>query len=160
LPIYPLDGGQILRSLLWFMLGRGRSLMVATILGFVGIVGFFALALWMRSLWFAAMSVYLLMSCWGGLKHARELLRVAKLPRREGFACPSCRTAPPIGTYWRCSACGQGFDTFASGAVCPHCSALFASTSCLDCGKSSSVKDWVVGVPAGIGVGGDGYAGN
>ena len=160
LPIYPLDGGQILRSLLWFMLGRGRSLMVATILGFVGIVGFFALALWMRSLWFAAMSVYLLMSCWGGLKHARELLRVAKLPRREGFACPSCRTAPPIGTYWRCSACGQGFDTFASGAVCPHCSAVFASTSCLDCGKSSSVKDWVVGVPAGIGVGGDGYAGN
>ena len=30
LPIYPLDGGQILRSLLWFGLGRARSLMVAT----------------------------------------------------------------------------------------------------------------------------------
>jgi hypothetical protein len=30
LPIYPLDGGQILRSLLWFVLGRARSLMVAT----------------------------------------------------------------------------------------------------------------------------------
>ena len=28
LPIYPLDGGQILQSLLWFMLGRARSLMV------------------------------------------------------------------------------------------------------------------------------------
>src|SRR5260370_34612383 len=33
LPIYPLDGGQILRALLWFVLGRARSLMVATILG-------------------------------------------------------------------------------------------------------------------------------
>ena len=45
LPIYPLDGGQILRSLLWFPLGRARSLMVATVLGMVGIVGFFGIAL-------------------------------------------------------------------------------------------------------------------
>ena len=49
LPIYPLDGGQILRSLLWFGLGRARSLMVATILGLMGIVGFFGLALWVKS---------------------------------------------------------------------------------------------------------------
>src|SRR6201997_1165574 len=49
LPIYPLDGGQILRSLLWFMLGRARSLLVATILGFVGVAAFIALALWRGS---------------------------------------------------------------------------------------------------------------
>ena len=39
LPIYPLDGGQILRSLLWFVFGRARSLMIATIIGFVGVAG-------------------------------------------------------------------------------------------------------------------------
>ena len=31
LPIYPLDGGQILRALLWFLMGRARSLMTATV---------------------------------------------------------------------------------------------------------------------------------
>src|SRR6185369_4704585 len=46
LPIYPLDGGQILRSLLWFVLGRARSLLVATILGFVGVIAFIGLAIW------------------------------------------------------------------------------------------------------------------
>jgi Zn-dependent protease len=38
LPIYPLDGGQILRSLLWFVFGRARSLLIATVLGFVGVI--------------------------------------------------------------------------------------------------------------------------
>ena len=156
LPIYPLDGGQILRSLLWFMMGRARSLMVATILGMVGIVGFFALALWQRNLWLAAVSVYLLMSCWGGLKHARELLRVARLPRRSGVACPSCRTAPPIGPYWRCGACGQSFDMFEGQPVCPHCTAVFTSASCLDCGRSSPVQHWVAGAPVGAVAGGRG----
>src|ERR1700722_485591 len=45
LPIYPLDGGQILRSLLWFVLGRARSLMVATTLGLIGVAGFIILAI-------------------------------------------------------------------------------------------------------------------
>ena len=36
LPIYPLDGGQILQALLWFVIGRARSLMVSGIIGLVG----------------------------------------------------------------------------------------------------------------------------
>src|SRR2546429_3304530 len=39
LPIYPLDGGQILRSLLWFGVGRARSLTAAVTVGFAGVAG-------------------------------------------------------------------------------------------------------------------------
>src|SRR5436190_12548501 len=80
LPIYPLDGGQILRSLLWFPLGRARSLMVATIVGLLGVVGGIGLAIYSRDAWLGIMAFYLLMNCWGGLKHAQDLLKMAKLP--------------------------------------------------------------------------------
>jgi hypothetical protein len=149
LPIYPLDGGQILRSLLWFMLGRARSLMVATTLGLVGIVAFFALALWMQSIWFGTMAAFMLLNCWGGLKHARELLRIARLPRRQGYACSSCGTAPLLGEYWRCGHCEQPFDTFHTSAVCPHCGAQYPSTGCTDCGARYPMNEWVVGAQVG-----------
>lgn len=145
LPIYPLDGGQILRSLLWFVLGRARSLMVATVLGLLGVAGFIGLALWQQDLWLGAIAVFMLMNCWSGLQHARALLRLAKLPRRDGFACPTCNTAPPAGEYWQCGKCGQAFDMFQAHGVCPHCSTQFAKTKCLDCGRLNPTNDWMVG---------------
>jgi Zn-dependent protease len=152
LPIYPLDGGQILRSLLWFVLGRARSLMVATVLGFAGIVGFFGLAVKWQSYWIGVIAVFMLLNCWSGLQHARGLLRLAKLPRRPGFACPSCRTAPPVGAYWKCGKCGQPFDTFETRGVCPQCAAQYATVMCLDCQEQRPMSDWVVDPYAGMGV--------
>src|SRR5258708_23991071 len=52
LPIYPLDGGQILRSLLWFVVGRARSLMMATIIGFVGVAALIGAPIMAPSVWF------------------------------------------------------------------------------------------------------------
>ncbi len=143
LPIYPLDGGQILRSLLWFVLGRARSLLVATILGLLGIVAGIGLAIYSRNAWLGIVAFYMLMNCWGGLKHAQDLLKMAKLPRRDGFQCPSCNTAPPVGKYWKCSNCGQSFDTFQTGAVCPSCRTQFPSTRCLDCGHLHPMHEWM-----------------
>lgn len=143
LPFYPLDGGQILRSLLWFVLGRARSLLVATIIGFLGVAGFIAFAFWTRSPWNGAIAVFLLLNCWSGLQHARALLRFAKLPRRLGFTCPRCQASPPIGEYWKCGKCGQPFDTFQTQAVCPHCSTRFGVTKCLDCGGLAPMQDWM-----------------
>ena len=144
MPIYPLDGGQILRSLLWFVIGRARSLMVATALGFLGVIGFVGLALWARSVWYGVLAAFMLLNCWGGLQHAIFLSKLAKLPRRDGFACPRCKAAPPVGDFWKCGNCGQGFDMFQTPAVCPHCSARYAATRCLDCGDLQPVSDWAV----------------
>jgi Zn-dependent protease len=143
LPIYPLDGGQILRSLLWFVLGRARSLMVATVFGLLGIVGFIGLAIYKHQPWLGILALYMLMICWGGLKHAQDLLKMAKLPRRDAFQCPSCNTAPPVGEYWKCSNCGQAFDTFQTGAVCPSCRTQFPATRCLDCGHLHPMHEWM-----------------
>src|ERR1022692_1377203 len=85
LPIYPLDGGQILRSLLWFALGRARSLLIASSIGFVGVAGLILFAIWAQSVWIGIMAAFILINCWGGLMQARAMARVANAPRHDEF---------------------------------------------------------------------------
>lgn len=153
LPIYPLDGGQILRSLLWFWLGRARSLMAATIVGFAGAAVLSGLVVWMyahsspNAMWFGVMVVFILLNCWRGFQQARLLVRLARLPRHTGLACPSCQAAPPIGPFWACGRCRIRFDTFATQATCPQCLTQFPVTVCLDCGAARPFSEWVVPPP-------------
>jgi hypothetical protein len=147
LPIYPLDGGQILRAMLWFALGRARSLMVTTIIGFVGVAVLILVAVWLQSIWFGVLSVFILLNCSRGLLQARALARLDDAPRRDGFSCPDCKTAPPMGAFWMCGACRTTFDTFATQAVCPQCGVVFPMTRCTDCGGSWPITAWIVPPP-------------
>ena len=142
LPVYPLDGGQILRSLLWYGLGQARSLMVATVIGFVGGVGLIGLAVWWESVWIGLIALFLLSNCWRSFQQARALRRAEQLPRRPEFKCPVCRASPPVGHYWRCQGCGQGFDLFATAAVCPHCQTVQPLAGCPDCGNAKPFAAW------------------
>ena len=142
LPVYPLDGGQILRSLLWFVLGRANSLMVASVIGFAGVAGLIAFALWAQSFWLGLMAVFIATNCWAGFKQARALVARAKLPRRSGLACPHCHANPVQGDLWRCGQCGKGFDIFLSHGQCPQCGTQFNATQCLECGRSSAMAQW------------------
>lgn len=145
LPIYPLDGGQILRALLWFFIGRARSLMAATVIGFIGVAGLIVVAVRVGSVWFGVLSVFILLNCWGGMKQALMLLRASKMPRHHEFSCPWCKASPPVGAFWRCSNCRGPFDTFANNATCPNCATHFDLTRCLDCGRMHPMSEWAGG---------------
>jgi Zn-dependent protease len=142
LPIYPLDGGQIFRSLLWFFVGRANSLMVASALGFFGVAGMAVLAYFSGQTWFWILAAFAGLNCWTGFKQSQMLLSLEKAPRRPEFHCPVCKESPPIGKFWRCSRCGNGFDTFETQTFCPNCNAEYPMTACPYCFNSKPMAEW------------------
>ena len=86
LPIYPLDGGQILRSLPWFPFGRIRSLQVASAIGFVGSAAVGLYAIWLQSIWIGILAFFLISQAMQGWRQAQALAAAedeAKRPREE-----------------------------------------------------------------------------
>ena len=142
LPIYPLDGGQVLRSLLWYPLGKARSLMAATVVGFIGGLALVGLAVWWQSVWIGLMTFFLLSNCWQNFQRAKAMRKIERLPRHPEFACPVCRVAPPRANCWLCPSCRQAFDPFATAAQCPHCAAPLDLIPCPECGTARGLRSW------------------
>jgi hypothetical protein len=145
LPIYPLDGGQIVRALAWFVVGRARSQLITVIIGFGGAAALLAFAVWSGSFWIGILSAFILMNCWQGFRHAQALFRADQLPRHSAFRCPECHEAPFRGPFWKCGHCSAVFDTFEHCATCPGCGSRFDSTSCPQCGRAHPFGQWIPG---------------
>ncbi|HEV3446018.1 MAG TPA: site-2 protease family protein, partial [Gemmataceae bacterium] len=74
LPIYPLDGGQMLQAVLWFFIGQARSLTVAGILGLVGAAGVIALAIGrLQNQWLALVAFFVAWQAWKGFRLGTKL---------------------------------------------------------------------------------------
>lgn len=150
LPFYPLDGGQLLRGLLWYPFGRARSQLIASIFGLIGVVVLGVVGIVylgdarnpQNLIWDVFILFFLASNCWRGFVEAQSLRRLEQLPRREGFSCPVCQAAPPVGDFWVCPQCGQAFDPFAHAATCPRCQTVQSVTTCPDCLRASPLRTW------------------
>jgi uncharacterized protein (TIGR03067 family) len=142
LPVYPLDGGKILQALLWFVMGRARSLLVAAGVGLLTALGLLAVAVVERSLVWGVMAAFGVLFSLVGVQGARGLTRMLNAPRREGAACPGCGAAPPVGNFWACARCLRPFDAFAAGGSCPNCGTPLAAALCPTCGRSRPPAEW------------------
>lgn len=93
LPVFPLDGGQIVRGLLWFPFGEFRSLQIASAIGLVGgiILGIFGLSAgWAAGWWWIVLAFFLLSRAWYGWQQARAMIAASKM----GVPIPPSPGAP------------------------------------------------------------------
>ncbi len=87
LPIYPLDGGQILRSLLWFSMGEIQSLKVASAIGLVGSIALAGISIFlgMDIIWTAIMALFLISRAISGWQYAKALAQEEAANRAAPF---------------------------------------------------------------------------
>lgn len=148
MPVYPLDGGQILQSLLWFVIGRAKSLLVVSVIGLavaaiVIVLALIATVVLEASLnwWMVIMAAFVAMRSWAGFQQARLLARLERIPENAMARCPNCGAIPPRASLAECPNCSSRFDPFATRGSCPKCGAMFG-TVCPSCGQQSMLIDW------------------
>ena len=89
IPIYPLDGGQIVRGLLWFKVGPIRSLKAASIIGFAGAILFALWAIASRSIWLGILAFFIFAQAQVGWRAAQNLaLESEEAVRRDAALSP------------------------------------------------------------------------
>ena len=92
IPVYPLDGGQILRGLLWLKVGPIRSLKAASIVGFGGAILFALWAFALRSIWLGILAFFIFAQAQAGWRAAQNLaIESEEAARRDTAISP-----PPI----------------------------------------------------------------
>ena len=76
-PIYPLDGGRILQSLLWFKLGFYRATMIATVVGMIGAVLMVMFGITQFGAWSGLLLIGIGISCFMTCYQLRAQLKAA-----------------------------------------------------------------------------------
>ena len=83
LPIYPLDGGQIFQSILWFFIGQAKSTLIAAGLGLVVAILCGGYALLHGQMWLGVMAIFLVSQSWRSFQWARASLQEERMQGRN-----------------------------------------------------------------------------
>src|SRR3954469_5541797 len=81
LPVYPLDGGQILRALLWFPLGEIQSLRIASVVGLIGGACLALVAIWTWSFWLGILAFFIFSRAIAGWQYSKALVQEEEAKR-------------------------------------------------------------------------------
>jgi len=110
LPIYPRMVAKIFRALLWFVLGRARSLAGGHDPRLIGVAGFIALPSGRGDL-VRCHRRFMLNDCWSGFKHAQQLCVSPSCRAGMEVGLPPCK---PLRRLAICEVrkCAQPFDFF------------------------------------------------
>jgi Zn-dependent protease len=145
LPIYPLDGGQTLQALLWFVVGRAWSLLVVSTIGLAVGAVLVVFCLWWGEIWLAIVALFIASRALIGFRQGQALARLMRGDRHFEFACPACGQSPPAGDYWTCGRCQTRFDTFTHLGRCPGCGGQAVDTQCVHCHARHPITRWMTG---------------
>lgn len=77
LPIFPLDGGRILQTLLWFKLRYYRASMITSVVGMIGSVLMFMYGIAFWKSWYGLILVFIAISCFWTCFQLRAQLKAA-----------------------------------------------------------------------------------
>jgi Zn-dependent protease len=148
LPIYPLDGGQILSSILWLFMTEVRAIRIAAGIGMLGSIALVVFLL-SRGGSFAGNIYTILIIGFLFFSARRAYLsagqRSAPPSTHSDCHCPHCHNNPPVGLNIKCPACNTEFDIFAAHAVCPGCGQRYGHVpiTCGQCHATSPIADWL-----------------
>src|SRR6266702_2827750 len=90
LPVFTLDGGQIVRCLFMLPFGEIRSLQISSVIGLVGGAILGIVGLMAGSVWWAVLAFFLLSRAWYGWQQAKAMIAASKM----GIRISPSPTAP------------------------------------------------------------------